>query len=88
MIIAQEKPLNIDEASKYLNMKKSYLYQLTSRKQIPHYKPTNGKIYFKRIELDNWAYSNYQKTEDQLESEAANYHLRRNQSNVKWIENT
>lgn len=68
-----EKPFSIDEACLYLNMKKSYIYQLTSRKMIPHYKPTKGKVYFKRSELDNWVYSNYQKTEDEINREAQNH---------------
>lgn len=39
LVYATKNVLSFDEASKYLNLSKSYLYKLTSAQQIPHYKP-------------------------------------------------
>jgi excisionase family DNA binding protein len=43
LVYATKNVLSFDEASKYLNLSKSYLYKLTSAQQIPHYKP-QGKM--------------------------------------------
>ena len=41
LVYATKNVLSFDEASKYLNLSKSYLYKLTSAQQIPHYKRTS-----------------------------------------------
>lgn len=38
--------LSFEEASRFLNLSKSYLYKLTSGNLIPHYKP-QGKTLFR-----------------------------------------
>ena len=50
-----QRPIRIEEAAEYLGVSKSHLYKLTSKSEIPHYKPNGKTIYFKRIDLDNWA---------------------------------
>jgi excisionase family DNA binding protein len=45
------KMLNIDGAVALLGYKKSYLYKLTSKKMVPHYRPNGGKIFFDKTEL-------------------------------------
>lgn len=47
--------LTSNEAAVYLGMENSYLYKLTCQKKIPFYKPNDGRIYFKKAELDDWA---------------------------------
>ena len=42
-IWAVKEVLTTAEASAYLGLSESYIYKLTSLKQIPHYKP-NGKL--------------------------------------------
>ena len=42
--------LSFDEASKFLNLSKSYLYKLTSACLIPHYKPQGKMLYFDKSE--------------------------------------
>jgi excisionase family DNA binding protein len=54
--------LSFDEASKFLNLSKSYLYKLTSSGQIPHYKPQGKMLYFEKSELENWLRQNPVKT--------------------------
>jgi excisionase family DNA binding protein len=44
----------LDQAAEYLQFKKSYLYNLISKKKIPHYKPNGKKVYFNKLELNQW----------------------------------
>lgn len=52
--------LTVDEACKITGFKKSYIYKLTHLKQIPHYKPTNGAVFFDKVELMDWMKQNKQ----------------------------
>lgn len=52
-------PYTFLEACKYLNLKPSYLYKLTSLKKIPCYKPSGKKLFFYRRELDEWIREKY-----------------------------
>lgn len=67
-----KKVFSFEEASRFLNLSKSYLYQLTSKGLIPHYKPQGKMLYFEREELEQWLLHNPVKTKQQLEQEAAN----------------
>ncbi len=51
-----DKPLTFKEACAYLGYAPSYLYKLTYRKVIPHYKPTGKMIFFSKNELDEWIF--------------------------------
>ncbi len=46
--------INIVEASSYLRLKKSYIYNLVYKNKIPFYKPTGKKLLFKKSELNKW----------------------------------
>lgn len=46
--------LSINEAAEYLDLKKSYLYKMTSTHEIPVYKPNGKHIYIERSDLDAW----------------------------------
>jgi excisionase family DNA binding protein len=50
-----QRPIRLEEAAEYLGVSKSYLYKLTSKSEIPHFKPKGKTIYFRRVDLDNWA---------------------------------
>lgn len=52
------KPLNLEAASEYLHVSKSYLYKLTSQNKIPYYKPSGKLVYFDKKELDQWILQN------------------------------
>lgn len=52
-----DKPLSFKEACTYLGFAPSYLYKLTYRKVIPHYKPTGKMLFFSKCELDEWIFS-------------------------------
>ncbi len=72
IMLCQKEILNFDEAAAYLSMSKSTLYKLTSKKEIPHYKP-NRFVFFERAELDGWIRDAAVKTEEQLNDEAIKY---------------
>jgi len=53
-----ERPLSFSEASEHLGISKSYLYKMTCKNTIPHYKPTGKRIYFEICELNRWMLTN------------------------------
>ena len=57
--------LDIDEASEFLKMKKSYIYQLVFQRKIPFYKRSK-KLLFKKSELVKWIDSKRVKTMEEL----------------------
>ena len=61
-IWAVKEVLTAAEASAYLGLSESYIYKLTSLKQIPHYKPNGKLVYFNRKELCEWAMRNQEQT--------------------------
>jgi len=75
LVYASKNVLSFEEACKYLNLSKSYLYKLTSAQQIPHYKPQGKMIYFEKDMLEAWLRQNPIKTQAQISQEASNYIL-------------
>ncbi len=65
--------LTSDETALYLGISKSYLYKLTMRREIPHYKPLGKMVYFNRLELEEWLQSNRVATSTELTEQANNY---------------
>lgn len=61
-IWAAKEVLTTAEASAFLGLSESYIYKLTSHKQIPHYKPNGKLVYFNRKELCEWAMRNQVQT--------------------------
>ena len=57
-IFCTKEVLTSDEAAAYMGIAKSYLYKLTSKQLIPHYKPMGKMCYFNRLELESWLQSN------------------------------
>lgn len=46
--------LTVPQTAKFLNISQSHLYRLTSQNAIPHYSPGGKRIYFKRVELEEY----------------------------------
>lgn len=46
--------LNVVETSVYTGFTPKYIYQLVHRGEIPFYKPTGRKLFFKIEDLDEW----------------------------------
>lgn len=63
--------LTLEEVAKYTNYSKSYIYKLTSKREIPCYKPNGKQLYFKRTEIDEWLLTNRKMTNKEIESEVA-----------------
>lgn len=47
----------VEEASLYLGITSSHLYKLVRKYSIPHSRPTNGRIFFNKEDLDKWVKS-------------------------------
>lgn len=58
--LATKEILNFNEAALFLDISHSHLYKLTSQKQIPHFCPQGKRLYFKRMELQEWLLRNRQ----------------------------
>lgn len=74
-ILTQKPVLNIEEAAAFANMAVSYMYKLTSRQEIPHYKPRGKMIYFDRVELEGWLLQRRIKTVEEIEQAAVTHVL-------------
>lgn len=48
--------MTFKQACEYLGLSQSYLYKLTSKKFIKHYKPRGKLIYFRKSEIDKWVF--------------------------------
>jgi excisionase family DNA binding protein len=70
--------LNFEEACAYIQVSSSHMYKLTSKGQIPKYCPNGKKLYFKRVELDQWLTRNPKKeiNQEEIEQAAADYMIR------------
>jgi len=64
--------LDVEQASEFLHLKVTTLYEKTSTKQIPHFKKGN-KLYFNRTELETWIQQGKVKTANEIESQAITY---------------
>lgn len=73
---AAKNVITLAEAASYMGISKSYLYKLTHRRAIPHYKPQGKMIYFNRAELDQWLLSNRVATDAEINERAAAFTLK------------
>ena len=71
--INTKEVLTSDEAARYMGVSLSWLYKLTARQQIPHYKPTGKMCYFNRKELEQWLQRNRIATDAELTRRAQAY---------------
>lgn len=69
--------LTSQEAARYMGISLSYLYKLTMRQQIPHYKPSGKMCYFNRRELEQWLQTNRVSTTAETMQNAAGYCMRK-----------
>ena len=50
--------MRLREAAAYLGISINTLYRMTSKREIPFYKPNGKTIYFLTSDLDAWLYRN------------------------------
>lgn len=65
--------LTFTEACNYCGFSKSYMYRLTSTRQVPHFKPFGKMVYFEREELEKWLLQNRVTTVSESENKAESY---------------
>ena len=66
------KFINLQQAADFLGITRNALYKLTSKKEIPYYKPTGKAIYFLPSDLEEWQSRGRQGSRYEMESELAN----------------
>ena len=76
-VLCTKEVLTSDEAARYMGISKSYLYKLTMRKEIPHYKPIGKICYFNRAELKEWLQNNRIATDSELTQRANSYCMKK-----------
>ena len=72
-LLTQKEVLTSAEVAKYMGVSKAYLYKLTMKQLIPHYKPLGKLCYFQRAEVEAWLQSNRVATLSEIESKAKTY---------------
>ena len=72
-LFCTKEVLTSDEAARYMGVSKSYLYKLTMRRRIPHYKPAGKMCYFNRHELEAWLQGNRVATSEEIAEQAGAY---------------
>ena len=71
--LGAKEVLNVDEVCMYTGLSKSRIYALSSERSIPHYR--QGKLYFRKNEIEDWLTGNRIKTTAEIELEAASHCL-------------
>jgi excisionase family DNA binding protein len=54
MNVKELEVLSFKQVQELLGVSKSYLYKCTSQGKIPCYRPTKGKLFFKKKEVMDW----------------------------------
>ena len=72
-MLAAKNVLSLEDASFITGISKSSLYKMTSKHEIPHYKPNGKFLYFDRKELEDWMKQNRVQTKAEAEQQAINY---------------
>ena len=70
-LLSAKKVLTIDDVSSLTGLSKPRIYALCSNREIPHYK--QGKLYFKRDEVERWLTAHRVPTSQEIKSKAAMY---------------
>ena len=77
-LLGAKKALTMSDAALLTGLSKSHIYKMVCAKQIPYYKSQGGKLtYFDRDELNGWLLQHRVKTNNEIETEAANYIVRK-----------
>jgi excisionase family DNA binding protein len=76
-IFCTKEVLTSDEAARYMGISKSYLYKLTMKQEIPHFKPMGKMCYFNRAELEQWLQSNRVATSSEINQKAKAYCMKK-----------
>lgn len=72
-LFSTKEILTSAETAAYMGISRSYLYKLTMRGEIPHYKPLGKMCFFNRKEIEQWLQRNRIASDEELEAEAQAY---------------
>lgn len=78
-----DEMLTIEQAAKFLDFSISELYKMTHKREIPIYKPSGKKVYFKREDLIKYQASNHIASMNEIEQEALDYIVLNHQKRLK-----
>ena len=76
LLLGSKKVLTMEEACDYTGISRSYLYKLTSRREIPYSKPNGKMIFFDIDKLNEWLLQNSRKSKADIENEALRHTLK------------
>lgn len=62
--------MTIEQVATALGLSKSHIYALTSKREIPHYKPRGGRIFFDVLEIREWLSQGRIKTNREIAEQA------------------
>jgi excisionase family DNA binding protein len=65
--------LTITEAAEYMGLSLSSMYKMTHRRELPVYKPSGGKVYLKREDINAYLSKHRLMSQTEIEKEATNY---------------
>ena len=69
LLLSSKVVLTFTELSQYTGLSPSYLYKLTSRCDIPFYRPNGKQLFFNKTEIDNWLLRNRSRTTEEIDAE-------------------
>lgn len=73
--IESKEVLNLEDVSQYTGFSKQTLYNLVHKKEIPHYKPTGGKLFFVKAELLSFLKKNRVSSNEEISRKATKHSL-------------
>lgn len=76
-----KKVFNLDDLKNYTGFKASTIYKLCAANSIPHSKPTGGKLFFEKSEIEEWLLRNKQFTEQEIINKTEFFKLKKGVSN-------
>ena len=69
-ILSGKQVLTMDDTATLTGLSKSYLYKLTCKGEIPHYKPNGKFIYYDKTEIETWLKRNRIASNNEIEAKA------------------
>jgi len=63
--------MTVEQVAQMLGRSKNTIYMMVFQKRIPHYKPNRKSLYFKKAEIEAWAFLQRIPTQDEIETTAA-----------------
>ena len=72
LVIGTKEVLNTEDLSIMTGMSKDHIRHLVCDRAIPYYKP-NGRLYFKKSEIEEWLLQNRVPSQSEIDSQAATF---------------